>query len=106
MLILIFVWLISAIRLPLRSTSRSRAVVARRAHNPKVGSSNLPFATRTASQEAYFFETWGLIYRQSRDGSRDAANAGRDADLKRLHSNLPFATRTSQGAFIFAQRSG
>ena len=153
MLILIFVWLISAIRLPLRSTSRSRAVVARRAHNPKVGSSNLPFATRTASQEAYFFETWGLISRQSRDGSRDAANAGRDADLKRLHSNLPsatkkasqeayffetwglisrqsrdgsrdaasacrdadlkrlhsnlrFATRTSQGAFIFAQRSG
>ena len=41
----IFVWLVSVMRLPLRSTSRSRAVVARRAHNPKVGSSNLPFAT-------------------------------------------------------------
>ena len=42
----IFVWLVSVMRLPLRSTSRSRAVVARRAHNPKVGSSNLPFATK------------------------------------------------------------
>src|SRR5436190_24394759 len=57
-LILNFVWLIGRIRLPLRSTSRSRAVVARRAHNPKVGSSNLPFATKTeASREAFVFPT-------------------------------------------------
>ncbi len=30
-------------------TSRSRAAVARRAHNPKVGSSILPFATKSPS---------------------------------------------------------
>ena len=42
-------------RLPLRSTSRSRAVVARRAHNPKVGSSNLPFATSLADGGVSFF---------------------------------------------------
>jgi hypothetical protein len=30
----------------LHPTSRSRAAVARRAHNPKVGGSNPPFATR------------------------------------------------------------
>ena len=42
----IFVWLISVMRLPLRSTSRSRAVVARRAHNPKVGSSNPPLRNK------------------------------------------------------------
>jgi lysylphosphatidylglycerol synthetase-like protein (DUF2156 family) len=37
----------------LQPTSRSRAAVARRAHNPKVGSSILPFATE-ASKEAFF----------------------------------------------------
>jgi len=88
-----------------RDGSRDAANAGRDADLKRLHS-NLPSATKKASQEAYFFETWGLIYRQSRDGSRDAANACRDADLKRLHSNLPFATRTSQGAFIFAQRSG
>jgi hypothetical protein len=52
---LIFVWLISVMRLPLRSTSRSRAVVARRAHNPKVGSSNLPFATEKSNPGLTFY---------------------------------------------------
>ena len=52
---LIFVWLISVMRLPLRSTSRSRAVVARRAHNPKVGSSNLPFATKPRQWRGFLF---------------------------------------------------
>src|SRR6476620_3644468 len=42
-------------RLPLRSTSRSRAVVARRAHNPKVGSSNLPFATARPRERSLSF---------------------------------------------------
>jgi putative endonuclease len=41
-----FFWNDSHQPLPLRSTSRSRAAVARRAHNPKVGSSILPFATK------------------------------------------------------------
>src|SRR5689334_22225712 len=55
MLILNFLWLIGSIRLPLRSTSRSRAVVARRAHNPKVGSSNLPFATCQSLARGFCF---------------------------------------------------
>ena len=35
-------------------TSRSRAAVARRAHNPKVGGSIPPFATRKGLYEALF----------------------------------------------------
>src|SRR6185369_18079445 len=42
-------------RLPLRSTSRSRAVVARRAHNPKVASSNLAFATKPRQWRGFLF---------------------------------------------------
>ena len=38
------VWLLP---LSLPTKSRSRAAVARRAHNPKVGGSNPPFATKT-----------------------------------------------------------
>jgi hypothetical protein len=37
---------------------RSRAAVARWAHNPKVGSSNLPFATKSRQMA-------GLIFRNS-----------------------------------------
>ena len=47
-------WLKLESRLYLQPTSRSRAAVARRAHNPKVGGSIPPFATRRASQEAFF----------------------------------------------------
>src|SRR6185295_7161370 len=41
----------------LHTTSRSRAAVARRAHNPKVGSSILPFATRSSVEELFYFCT-------------------------------------------------
>jgi hypothetical protein len=58
---LIFVWLISIMRLPLRSTSRSRAVVARWAHNPKVGSSNLPFATKKSQTPVWLFNFSGQL---------------------------------------------
>jgi hypothetical protein len=37
---------------PLPSTSRSRAAVARRAHNPKVGGSIPPFATEGPRSES------------------------------------------------------
>ena len=41
-----FVWIVIIIALPLQPISRGRAAVARRAHNPKVGSSILPLATK------------------------------------------------------------
>ena len=41
----ILVWMVVFTIVNLSSTSRSRAAVARRAHNPKVGGSNPPFAT-------------------------------------------------------------
>ena len=41
-------WVQSVLPLLLPSIPRSRAAVARRAHNPKVGSSILPFATDKA----------------------------------------------------------
>ena len=44
--ILKIVWPSHWLPLYLHPTSRSRAAVARRAHNPKVGSSILPFATK------------------------------------------------------------
>ena len=45
----LFIWLISYTFVYLQPTSRSRAAVARRAHNPKVGGSIPPFATKKAS---------------------------------------------------------
>ena len=49
--------------------SRSRAAVARRAHNPKVGGSNPPFATKTLSLliEAFFMFTVYVLYSKSFD---------------------------------------
>ena len=41
--------------LPLPSTSRSRAAVARRAHNPKVGGSIPPFATKDLGLRSFLF---------------------------------------------------
>ena len=41
------------------SISRGGAGVARRAHNPKVGSSNLPPATNIANRKRYRFEKPG-----------------------------------------------
>src|SRR6186713_2461557 len=49
----LFFWIVRRQPVPLRSTSRSRAAVARRAHNPKVGSSILPFATKKPLKEAF-----------------------------------------------------
>ena len=45
----ILVWMVVRMIVNLSSTSRSRAAVARRAHNPKVGGSNPPFATNRFS---------------------------------------------------------
>src|SRR5450432_2911712 len=45
----ILVWMVAYSIVNLPSTSRSRAAVARRAHNPKVGGSNPPFATKRFS---------------------------------------------------------
>ena len=57
-----FLWLVTCIQLPLRLISRSRAVVARRAHNPKVGSSNLPFATPAPlNGGAFIFAIYSLM---------------------------------------------
>lgn len=52
-----FFWLETYNILPLHSTSRSRAAVARRAHNPKVGGSIPPFATkkRYRASVTFFF---------------------------------------------------
>ena len=36
-------------------TSRGRAAVARRAHNPKVGGSIPPFATKVKARESLFY---------------------------------------------------
>src|SRR5580704_7783358 len=44
-----FIWFASELGVILPSTSRSRAAVARRAHNPKVGGSIPPFATQTSA---------------------------------------------------------
>ena len=44
------VWMVVVMIVNLPSTSRSRAAVARRAHNPKVGGSNPPFATNQISK--------------------------------------------------------
>ena len=44
----------------LQPTSRSRAAVARRAHNPKVGSSILPFATKSIPQLCGIFVMYTL----------------------------------------------
>ena len=59
-----FFWIVRHQTVPLRSTSRSRAAVARRAHNPKVGSSNLPFATKEASENGalHFVFTVYVLY--------------------------------------------
>ena len=65
--------------LSLQPTSRSRAAVARRAHNPKVGSSILPFATSGCfflKQPFLFYLSRRTHIRQQTDGS----------------SILPFAT--------------
>ena len=43
---MVIIWQQTINHVHLRLTSRSRAAVARRAHNPKVGSSILPFATK------------------------------------------------------------
>jgi hypothetical protein len=45
----------------LHSKSRGRAAVARRAHNPKVGSSILPLATKKPHKEAFVFYHIGEI---------------------------------------------
>ena len=49
------VWPVRLVTLSLPSKSRSRAAVARRAHNPKVGSSILPFATGRSPALRDFF---------------------------------------------------
>ena len=64
------VWLINQLAVSLQPTlqflykrindiSRSRAAVARRAHNPKVGSSILPFATKKA---LHFMRGFSILY--------------------------------------------
>src|SRR5580704_5343329 len=45
-----FIWFASQFGVISPSTSRSRAAVARRAHNPKVGGSIPPFATQTSAR--------------------------------------------------------
>ena len=58
--------------LSLQPTSRSRAAVARRAHNPKVGSSILPFATSGCfllKQPFLFYLCCRAHIRQQADGS-------------------------------------
>ena len=49
------VWPVRLVTLSLPSKSRSRAAVARRAHNPKVGGSIPPFATEKAPVVPGFF---------------------------------------------------
>ena len=51
----LFFWTVRLQPVPLRSKSRSRAAVARRAHNPKVGSSILPFATKGTAIVPVFY---------------------------------------------------
>ena len=48
-------------RLTFATTSRSRAAVARRAHNPKVGGSNPPFATTQAPKQEPFYFRRGTV---------------------------------------------
>src|SRR5689334_3631260 len=52
----------------LHPTSRSRAAVARRAHNPKVGGSNPPFATKKGSGIGTFFNLVKLLLQIHRLG--------------------------------------
>jgi hypothetical protein len=48
-------WKGRVIAVHLQSKSRSRAAVARRAHNPKVGGSIPPFATKASKETCWFF---------------------------------------------------
>ena len=58
------------------STSRSRAAVARRAHNPKVGGSIPPFATKTpAGHRPGFFYLYGATV-DALPGSKSLARPG------------------------------
>src|SRR5580704_8966968 len=54
-----FIWFASELGVILPSTSRSRAAVARRAHNPKVGGSIPPFATKQDLEEVLFLYLCG-----------------------------------------------
>src|SRR5688500_11846168 len=92
-----FLWVVSWKFLLLHPTSRSRAAVARRAHNPKVGSSILPFATKfRPAFNVGLFISIGLISANWRTGVQTIPpkrNVWMETCRRhRLHSILPFAT--------------